>query len=115
MLESILAPYLSIFAAIKQLRNSNNRADSPEKFSVMAKSKQFENITPNFIEKRINTLFVDEMILNKQRPGKNSYYVIEQTSHNLPRIPTSQDTPMLLKNMTRSNDYIESCTENEGD
>ena len=104
---------VSIFDTIKQIRNNNNRADVPAIFSVMTKSKEFENLTPNFIEERINTLIVDEMILNKQRSGKDSYYVNEQTSVDIPNIPELQDTPMLLKNMTRSNVFT--CTENEGD
>ena len=104
---------VSIFDAIKQIRNNNNRADVPAIFSVMTKSKEFENLTPNVIEERINTLIVDEMILSKQRSGKDSYYVNDQTSDDIPNIPELQDTPMLLKNMTRSNVFT--CTENEGD
>ena len=79
----------------------------------MTKSKEFEILTPNFIEERINTLIVDEMFLNKQRSGKDSYYVNEQTSDDIPNIPALQDTPMLLKNMNRSNVFT--CTENEGE
>ena len=104
---------VSIFAAIKQIRNNNIRADVPAIFSVMTKGKEFENITPNFIEERINTLIVDKMILNKQRSGKDSYDVNEQTSDVIPNIPELQDTPMLLKKMTRSKVFT--CTENEGE
>ena len=106
---------VSIFAAIKQIRNNNNRADVPAILSVMTKNKEFENLTLNFIEERINTLIVDEMILNKQRSGKDSYYVNEKTLDNRPLILASLDTPILRKNMTRSNVFIESCTGNESD
>ena len=53
------------------------------------------------------------MILNKQRSGKDSYYVNEQTSIDIPNIPDLQDTPKLLKNMTCGNVFT--CTENEGE
>ena len=50
---------VSIFAAIKQIRNNNNRADVPAIFSVMTKGKEFENLTPNFIDMKTFFIFGD--------------------------------------------------------
>ena len=64
-----------IFVTILRKRKNNNRADLDSIYKEIKKSIDFEEVTKEFLDDRIHTLFIDGKIINKLNRNANSYYV----------------------------------------
>ena len=69
-----------IVDVITDLRRKHKRADCKSIHKEIVKLADFSNISKEGLMNRINTLLIDEKILNKRNRNLNSYYVNENTS-----------------------------------
>ena len=69
-----------IVDVITDLRRKHKRADCESIHKEIVKLADFSNISKEDLMNRINTLLIDEKILNKRNRNVNSYYVNENTS-----------------------------------
>ena len=65
---------------ITDLRRKHKRADCESIHKEIVKIADFSNISKEDLMNRINTLLIDEKILNKRNRNLDSYYVNENTS-----------------------------------
>ena len=69
-----------IVDVITDLRRKHNRADFESNQKEIVKLADFGNISKEDLMNRIDTLLIDEKILNKRNRNLDSYYVNENTS-----------------------------------
>ena len=69
-----------IVDVITDLRRKHKRADCESIHKEIIKIADFSNISKEDLMNRINTLLIDEKILNKRNRNLDSYYVNENTS-----------------------------------
>ena len=69
-----------IIDVITDLRRKHNRADFESNQKEIVKLADFGNISKEDLMNRIDTLLIDEKILNKRNRNLGSYYVNENTS-----------------------------------
>ena len=69
-----------IVDVITDLRKKQKRADCESIHKEIVKLADFSNISKEDLMNRINTLLIDEKILNKRNRNLDSYYVNENTS-----------------------------------
>ena len=72
--------YGMIVDVITDLRRKHKRADCESIHKEIVKIADFSNISKEDLMNRINTLLIDEKILNKRNRNLDSYYVNENTS-----------------------------------
>ena len=65
---------------ITDFRRKNNRADWVSIHKEIVKLADFSNISKEYLMNRINTLVIDEKILNKRNRNLGSYYINENAS-----------------------------------
>ena len=71
-----------IVDVITDLRRKHKRADSESIHKEIIKIADFSNISEEDLMNRINTLLIDEKILNKRNRNLDSYYINENTFPN---------------------------------
>ena len=69
-----------IVDVITDLRKKHKRADCESIHKETVKLADFSNTSKEDLMNRINTLLIDEKILNKRNRNLDSYYVNENTS-----------------------------------
>ena len=79
-----------IVDVITDLRRKHKRADCESIHKEIIKIADFSNISKEDLMNRINTLLIDEKILNKRNRKLDCYYVNENTS---PDNNNSSETP----------------------
>ena len=101
-----------ILDVITDLRGNSKRADCESIHKEIAKLADFSSISKEDLINRINTLLIDEKILNKRNRNLGFHYVNEntspdnnnllETSHNNtddtePIFPVTSKTPLMTK------------------
>ena len=80
-----------IFVTILRIRKNNNRADLDSIYKEIKKSIDFEDVTKEFVDDRIDKLINDGKIINKLSRNADSYYVNSNRA--------DLETPNLLKSL----------------
>ena len=84
-----------IYSAIKQIRGQKNRADINSIHKEIVKANDFEAISKEFLNERIEMLLQNDKIINRLNRNKNSYRLNESLldSSMTDLLPYTQKSP----------------------
>ena len=74
------ALYHSIYSAINIIRGQNKRADRNSVHKEIIKTINFEKISKNFLDDRINMVIQNDKIINRINRNKDSFRVVVNDS-----------------------------------
>ena len=96
-----------------KLRTNRQQANAESIFEQIIKTTGNESISKSFLEDRIETLVTDDILENKPRLEKNSYYLTEK-SKQLLNVDGDMTEPLIQSQDTSTKHFTASETGNSG-
>ena len=104
-----------ILKAIDKIRNKHKQQANVESiFEQIIKTTGNESISKSFLEDRIETLVTDDILENKPRLEKNSYYLTEKSKQLLFNVDCNMSEPLIQSQDTPTKHFTTSETGNFG-
>ena len=102
-----------IFKAIDKIRNKHKQQANVESiFEQIIKTTGNERISKTFLEDKIETLVTDDILENKPRLEKNSYYLNEKNKQLLLNLDGDMTEPLIQSQDTPTKYFATSETGN---